>query len=831
MTESYDFKNIETKWQTLWSESREFEVTEDPAKPEFYCLEMLPYPSGAGIHMGHVRNYSIGDVVARYKRMRGFNVLHPIGWDSLGMPAENAAIEHKAHPSRWTLNNIKKMRSQLKRMGYSYAWDREVTTCLPEYYKWNQWFFLKMMEQGLVYRQKGKVNWCPICRTVLANEQAEGGRCWRCETEVEEREQEQWFFKITAYADRLLDDMSLLVSSWPEHVLTMQRNWIGKSVGVRIGFPVVDSSHKIETFTTRIDTIHGATFLILSPEHPMIAELIEGRPEKESVLSFIEHQKSMSYKDRIANAAQKEGVFTGSFARNPFSNETIPIWVANFVLIQYGTGAVMGVPAHDQRDFEFAVQYGLPIKVVIQPPGEKSDAALLDQAYTEEGIVVNSGEFNSLPSPVAIERMTEYIEQKGIGQRNIDYRLRDWGISRQRYWGTPIPIVYCTKCGIVPVPEDELPVLLPEIKEITGTGGSPLNQVEEFVNTKCPKCNEPARRETDTMDTFVDSSWYHLRYTDSKIDTKPLNLKAVDYWMPVDLYIGGIEHAVLHLMYFRFFNKVFKDMGLVKVDEPTVHLLTQGMVIKDGAKMSKSKGNVVEPGELIERYGADSTRLFCLFAAPPEKDLDWNEQGIEGCFRFLGRLWRIAHKYILSTRNLEELPRDAHLSAEAKKLRVKTHQTIKRVTIDIDERLHFNTALSSIMELVNELYRFDLVGETTPESLKVIKETVEALVLLLSPFAPHICEELWQKMGHPNKITFTPWPTYDSELAAEEKIIVVVQVNGKLRSRLTVDYQASDDEIKKEALSDRRVLAHMQGKKIVKTIYVPKKLINFVVKL
>ena len=830
MTESYDFKNIETKWQTLWSESREFEVTEDPAKPEFYCLEMLPYPSGAGIHMGHVRNYSIGDVVARYKRMRGFNVLHPIGWDSLGMPAENAAIEHKAHPSRWTLNNIKKMRSQLKRMGYSYAWDREVTTCLPEYYKWNQWFFLKMMEQGLVYRQKGKVNWCPICRTVLANEQAEGGRCWRCETEVEEREQEQWFFKITAYADRLLDDMSLLVSSWPEHVLTMQRNWIGKSVGVRIGFPVVDSSHKIETFTTRIDTIYGATFLILSPEHPMIAELIEGRPEKESVLSFIEHQKSMSYKDRIANAAQKEGVFTGSFARNPFSNETIPIWVANFVLIQYGTGAVMGVPAHDQRDFEFAVQYGLPIKVVIQPPGEKSDAALLDQAYTEEGIVVNSGEFNSLPSPVAIERMTEYIEQKGIGQRNIDYRLRDWGISRQRYWGTPIPIVYCTKCGIVPVPEDELPVLLPEIKEITGTGGSPLNQVEEFVNTKCPKCNEPARRETDTMDTFVDSSWYHLRYTDSKIDTKPLNLKAVDYWMPVDLYIGGIEHAVLHLMYFRFFNKVFKDMGLVKVDEPTVHLLTQGMVIKDGAKMSKSKGNVVEPGELIERYGADSTRLFCLFAAPPEKDLDWNEQGIEGCFRFLGRLWHIAHKYIPSTRNLEELPRDAHLSAEAKKLRVKTHQTIKRVTIDIDERLHFNTALSSIMELVNELYRFDLVGETTPESLKVIKETVEALVLLLSPFAPHICEELWQKMGHPNKITFTPWPTYDSELAAEEKIIVVVQVNGKLRSRLTVDCQASDEEIKKEALSDRRVLAHLQGKKIVKSVYVPKKLINFVVK-
>lgn len=830
MTESYNFKNIETKWQTLWSESCEFEVTEDPAKPEFYCLEMLPYPSGAGIHMGHVRNYSIGDVVARYKRMRGFNVLHPIGWDSLGMPAENAAIEHKAHPSRWTLNNIKKMRSQLKRMGYSYAWDREVTTCLPEYYKWNQWFFLKMMEQGLVYRKKSKVNWCPICRTVLANEQAEGGRCWRCETEVEEREQEQWFFKITAYADRLLEDMSQLTSNWPEHVLTMQRNWIGKSVGVRIGFPVVDSSHKIETFTTRIDTIYGATFLLLSPEHPMIAELIEGSPERARVLSFIERQKSMSYKDRIANATQKEGVFTGSFARNPFSNETIPIWVANFVLIQYGTGAVMGVPAHDQRDFEFAVQYGLPIKVVIQPPGEKSNATQLDQAYTEEGIVVNSGEFNSLPSPVAIERMTEYIEQKGIGQRNIDYRLRDWGISRQRYWGTPIPIVYCTKCGIVPVPEDELPVLLPEIKEITGTGGSPLNQVEEFVNTKCPKCNEPARRETDTMDTFVDSSWYHLRYTDSKIDTKPLNLKAVDYWMPVDLYIGGIEHAVLHLMYFRFFNKVFKDMGLVKVDEPTVHLLTQGMVIKDGAKMSKSKGNVVEPGELIERYGADSTRLFCLFAAPPEKDLDWNEQGIEGCFRFLSRLWRIAHKYIPSIHNMEELPRDAHLSAEAKKLRVKTHQTIKRVTIDIDERLHFNTALSSIMELVNELYRFDLAGETTPESLKVIKETIQALVLLLSPFAPHICEELWQKMGSPIKITFTPWPAYDPELAAEEKITVVVQVNGKLRSRLTVDYQASDDEIKKEALSDKRVLAHLQGKKIVKTIYVPKKLINFVVK-
>ncbi|TKJ32290.1 leucine--tRNA ligase [bacterium (candidate division B38) B3_B38] len=830
MTESYDFKNLEAKWQSLWAESREFEVTEDPTKPELYCLEMLPYPSGGGIHMGHVRNYSIGDVVARYKRMSGYNVLHPIGWDSLGMPAENAAIQHKAHPARWTLNNIKKMRAQLKRMGYSYAWDREVTTCLPEYYKWNQWFFLKMMERGLVYRQKGKVNWCPNCQTVLANEQAEGGHCWRCETEVEEREQEQWFFKITAYADRLLEDMSQLVPNWPENVLTMQRNWIGKSVGVRIGFPVVDSNYKVETFTTRIDTIYGATFLILSSEHPLIGKLIEGSPEKERVLSFIERQKSLSYKDRIAAAACKEGVFTGSFAYNPFTNKLIPIWVANFVLIEYGTGAVMGVPAHDERDFEFALQYGLPIKVVIQPPGEESDGAQLDQAYTGEGVLVNSGEFNSLPSPVAIERMTEYIVQQGIGQRNVDYRLMDWGISRQRYWGTPIPIVYCPKCGTVPVPEEELPVLLPEIKEITGTGGSPISQVEEFVNTKCPKCNEPAWRETDTMDTFVDSSWYHLRYTDAKIDTKPLNPEAVDYWMPVDLYIGGIEHAVMHLMYFRFFNKVLKDMGLVKVDEPVVHLLTQGMVIKDGAKMSKSKGNVVEPKELIERYGADSTRLFCLFAAPPEKDLDWNDQGIEGCYRFLSRLWRIANKYIPSIRNLEELPKDARLSAEAKKLRVKTHQTIKKVTIDIEERMHFNTALSSIMELVNELYRFDLAGEINPDSLKVVKETIQALVLLLSPFAPHLCEELWQRMGNPNKITFASWPIYNAELATEEKITVVVQINGKLRSRLTVDSQASDEEIKREAMADKKVLTYLQGKKIVKSIYVPKKLINIVVK-
>jgi len=830
MTESYNFKKIETKWQKLWAESNEFEVTEDPAKPEFYCLEMLPYPSGGGIHMGHVRNYSIGDVVARHKRMRGYNVLHPIGWDSLGMPAENAAIQQKTHPARWTLDNIKKMRSQLKRMGYSYAWKREVATCLTEYYKWNQWFFLKMMERGLVYHKKGKVNWCPSCQTVLANEQAEGGHCWRCESEVEERELEQWFFKITAYADRLLEDMSQLVNNWPENVLTMQRNWIGKSMGAIISFPVVDSSLKIETFTTRIDTIYGATFLILSPAHPMIAKLIEGVPEKEKVLYFIKRQDSLSYKERIAAATQKEGVFTGSFARNPFSQERIPIWVANFVLMEYGTGAVMGVPAHDQRDFEFAIKYGLPIKVVIQPPGEKLDAAQLSQAYPGEGSLVNSEEFNSLASPIAIERMTEYIEQKGIGQRNIDYRLRDWGISRQRYWGTPIPIVYCPKCGIVPVPEEELPVLLPEIKEITGTGGSPLSKVEEFVNTQCPRCHEPARRDTDTMDTFVDSSWYHLRYTDPKIDTKPLNSKAVDYWMPVDLYIGGIEHAVLHLMYFRFFNKVLKDMGLVKDDEPVILLLTQGMVIKDGAKMSKSKGNVVVPEELIERYGADATRLFCLFAAPPEKDLDWNEQGIEGCYRFLNRLWRIANKYIPSILPLQGPPKEAPLTAGAKKLRVKTHQTIKKVTVDIEERMHFNTALSSIMELVNELYRFDLSAETTPDSLKVVKETIESLVLLLSPFAPHICEELWQRMGNPNKITFAPWPTYNPELATEEKITVVVQINGKLRSRLTVSAEASDEEIKKEAISDRKVLTYLQGKKIVKSVYVHKKLINFVIK-
>jgi len=830
MTDSYNFKKIEVKWQNLWKESREFEVTENPAKPKFYCLEMLPYPSGAGIHMGHVRNYSIGDVVARYKQMQGYNVLHPIGWDSLGMPAENAAIQHKAHPAHWTLNNIKKMRFQLKRMGYSYAWEREVTTCLPEYYKWNQWFFLKMMERGLVYHKKGKVNWCPSCQTVLANEQVEAGGCWRCETEVEERELEQWFFKISAYADRLLEDMSQLVHNWPENVLTMQRNWIGKSVGARISFPVVDSSRKVEVFTTRIDTIYGVPFLTLSPEHPLIAELIEGNPEKEEVLSFIERQKGLSYQERIAAATLKEGVFTGSFARNPFSQELMPIWIANFVLMEYGTGAVMGVPAHDQRDFEFAIQYGLPVKVVIQPPGNELDAAQLSQAYTEKGILVNSGEFSSLTSPVAIERMTEYIEQKEIGCKSVDYRLKDWGVSRQRYWGTPIPIVYCPKCGIVPVPEEELPVLLPEIKEITGTGGSPLSQVEEFVHTQCPRCHEPARRETDTMDTFVDSSWYHLRYTDPKIDTKPLNPEAIDYWMPVDLYIGGIEHAVLHLMYFRFFNKVLKDMGLVKVDEPVVHLLTQGMVIKDGAKMSKSKGNVVEPYELIERYGADATRLFCLFAAPPEKDLDWNEQGIEGCYRFLNRLWRIANKYIPSIRTVERLPEEAPLSAGVKKLRIKTHQTIKKVTADIEERMHFNTALSSVMELVNEFYKFDLSGEINTDSLKVIKETIEALVLLLSPFAPHICEELWQRMGSPEKITYAPWPTYSPELATEEKITIVVQINGKLRSRLTVDPQAPDEEIKKAAMSDKRVISYLLGRKVVKSVYVPKKLINFVVK-
>jgi leucyl-tRNA synthetase len=828
MSDAYDFKKIEQKWQKIWKEEGSFNVEVEKGMDKFYCLEMLPYPSG-NLHMGHVRNYSIGDAIARFRKMRGYNVLHPMGWDSFGMPAENAAIAHGLNPAEWTFNNIDRMREQLKRMGFAYDWRREINTCTPEYYKWNQWLFLKMYEKGLAFRKKGLVNWCPHCKTVLANEQAEQGFCWRCDTQVEERELEQWYLRITDYADDLLNDITLL-SGWPENVLTMQHNWIGKSIGARIDFPVQDFNHKISTFTTRIDTIYGATFMVLAPEHPLIQQLIENSSEGKIVLQFVEKQKKISTRERIMEGTVKEGVFTGRYAINPFSQKPMPIWVANFVLMQYGTGAVMGVPGHDQRDFEFAQKYNLSIPLVIQPLDSEIKLVDLEKAFSDYGRLANSGPFNDLSSEEAIEKMTAYLEEKGLGERMVDYRLKDWGISRQRYWGTPIPIILCQKCGIVPVPEEQLPVVLPEIKEIKGEGGSPLEQVEEFANTSCPHCNGPAKRETDTMDTFFDSSWYFIRYTAPHLDHIPIDKTTADYWLPVDLYIGGITHAVMHLMYFRFFTKFLRDIGLISATEPATNLLTQGMVLKSGSAMSKSKGNVVDPNCFIENYGADSMRLFILFAAPPEKDFEWYDSGIEGCYRFLNRLWRIVMEYAPLLKDEDFKEEDLNPSTTAQKLRRKTHQTIRRITQDLEERLHLNTDVSALMELVNQLSSFNAEHKPQEDDLHIIKETLEATVIMLSSFAPHISEELWEKLGKKERLSTVSWPSYDPEIAKEEEVTIVIQINGKLRSRFLVSKESTEKQIKEIAFEDSKIKERIKGKTIVKTIYVPEKLLNIVIK-
>jgi len=699
MDERYDPKVIEPRYQKLWEKEKLFKVTEDPSKKKYYLLEMFPYPSGR-IHMGHVRNYSIGDVVGRFLKMQGYNVIHPMGWDAFGMPAENAAIKAKTHPAKWTYENIEYMRSQLKKLGFSYDWDREFATCDPEYYRWEQLFFLQMLEKGLAYKKKSFVNWCESCQTVLANEQVEAGLCWRCNNPVVQREMDQWFFKITAYAEELLEYCDKL-PGWPERVLTMQRNWIGKSEGAEIDFDVEGSNKKIRVFTTRQDTLFGATFMSLAPEHPMVKELVQGKEEEKRVNDFIEKYKRISREDRITGTLEKEGIFTGSYCINPVTGDRMPIYVANFVLMEYGTGAVMAVPAHDQRDFEFAKKYNLPIEVVIQPEGKSINAEELTEAFEEDGILVNSGEFSGMKSPEAREAITRELEKRGQGKKTINYRLRDWGISRQRYWGAPIPVIYCDKCGIVPVPPEDLPVVLPLDVELLPSGASPLPFVESFVNTTCPKCNGPAKRETDTMDTFVESSWYFDRFTCPDYTEGPLDQSKTDYWLPVDQYIGGIEHAVLHLLYARFFTKVLRDLGYLKIDEPFINLLTQGMVIKDGAKMSKSKGNVVDPDEMIEQYGADTVRLFCLFAAPPEKDLDWSEQGVEGAARFLNRLWRLVYEHHESISRVNSYSGKTPPGDASRKLHRKTHQTIKKVTEDIKERFHFNTAISAVMELVN----------------------------------------------------------------------------------------------------------------------------------
>jgi len=820
----YNYKEIEEKWQKIWEKEKTFEVKEDPSKQKFYCLEMFPYPSGM-IHMGHVRNYSIGDVIARFKRMKGYNVLHPIGWDALGLPAENAAIKHGLHPEKWTIENINRMRKQLKRLGFSYAWEREINTSQPEYYKWNQWFFLKMFEKGLAYRKKSWVNWCPACKTVLANEQVINGKCWRCDSQVTQREMEQWFLRITKYAEELLEGHKEL-EKWPEHVIQMQKNWIGKSEGTIIKFPIINSSEVLEVFTTRIDTIFGATFLVLSPEHPLSKKLIEDLPNRNDLLSWIE-RAIQEMRLRRGEELEKEGIFTGKKALNPFSKEEIPIWIANYVLFEYGTGAIMAVPAHDQRDFEFAKKYNLPIKVVIKPENESLEEDALSEAFEDFGILVKSGEFSGLESKKAIGLMSEWAEKHNIGKKAILYRLKDWGISRQRYWGTPIPIIYCEKCGIVPVPYEELPVLLPKEAKFTGEEGSPLEKVASFVKTKCPKCKGPAKRETDTMDTFFDSSWYNYRYTSPKEDDRPLNPEAVKYWMPVDIYIGGVEHAILHLIYARFFSKVIRDLKLTDINEPFPHLLAQGMVTKDGAAMSKSKGNVVYPEEFIEKYGADTLRLFILFAAPPEKDLEWSDKGAEGCFRFLTRVWRLVHENLdLFNRNISYNERE--LSKEALEVLKKTHQTIKKVSEDIEKRYHFNTAISAIMELYNKISQYKEKLKENIQNKAVLKESIETIILLLSPFAPHICEELWELTNHKEYLINTKWPEYRTDLIKEEEITYIVQINGKLRAKLQAPINLDEEEIRERVLAIPSVRNHLKGKSIKKFIYIQNKLVNIV---
>jgi leucyl-tRNA synthetase len=831
MDSNYDPQQIESKWQKRWAEAKAFDVEADAARQKYYVLEMLPYPSG-DIHMGHVRNYSIGDALARYMWMKGYNVLHPIGWDAFGLPAENAAIKRQRHPSEFTFNHIGNMREQLKRLGFSYDWRREIATCVPEYYRWNQWFFLKMFERGLAYRKKSRVNWCPQCETVLANEQVVNGCCWRHEgTPVEQRELEQWFWKTTAYAEQLLDDMKELVR-WPERVLAMQQNWIGKSMGTEVDFGVVELGEPLRVFTTRVDTIFGCTAVFLAAEHPLAEKLVGRSSAPEKLRQDVETIKASAARARVEADLQKVGVDTGFRARNPFNGETVPIWIANFVLMEYGTGAVMAVPAHDQRDFEFCTEYGLPIRTVIVP--EDSDghvpASPPKAAYVEYGKLVNSGDYSRFSSTQAILRMTQDAEEKGFGRLTVQYRLKDWGISRQRYWGTPIPIIYCDQCGVVPVPEEDLPVVLPPNIKLTGRGHSPLADVPEFVNTTCPKCSGAARRETDTMDTFVDSSWYFYRYTAPHFDAAPVDKEAVKYWFPVDQYIGGIEHAILHLIYMRFFTKVMRDIGLVEFAEPVARLFTQGMVLKDGTAMSKSKGNVVDPVEMCAKYGADTVRTYMMFAAPPEKDFDWSDRDIEGAARFLGKVYRLVSKHADRLRSVTVAParRPAPLYPEERRLLRRTHQTLRHVTEDMETRWHFNTDIAMTMELVNMLGEMEgpvAVGGIRPQ---VYKEAIEHTVRIISLFAPHIADELWEGLGHAGPLIRVSWPRFDNELAAEDELEMPVQVNGKLRARIRVAVGAGEEEILARAQAEEKVVQHLAGKEIVKVVIVPQKLINIV---
>lgn len=891
MREKYYPKEIEQKWQQRWADEKTFEVIEAPGRPKFYCLEMLAYTSGRA-HVGHLRNYSIGDALAWYKRMRGFNVIHPFGWDAFGQPAENAAIKEGTAPDKFTYDSIAYMKQQLLRLGISYDWSREIATCHPGYYRWNQWFFIRMWERGMLYRKLAPVNWCPKENISLSNEQASGGTCWRCETPVVQKDLMQWFARITDYADQLLDDLDKLEGGWPERVITMQRNWIGRSYGANVSFPIADLNDSITIFTTRIDTIYGANAIVLAPEHPLLPKLLDGNPNRGQVLEFIEATKQQQRSGRIIEEVEKEGIFVGAWALNPFNNERIPIWTANFVLGGYGTGAIMSVPSGDQRDFEFSRKYELSFRQIkLTADGRNIDPAEMEAADEEWTTVINSDEWSNLPSREANRRMTQYAEEKGFGSGAVTYKLRDWGISRQRYWGTPVPMIHCGQCGILPVPDDQLPVVLPQNVNLKVEGGSPLDYVPEFVNVKCPKCGGAARRDTDTMDTFVDSNWYYFRYCDPRNESAPFDSEKVGYWLPVDQYIGGIEHAVLHLIYTRYWCKVMRDLGLVNIDEPVTRLLTQGMVCKEsykcpehdwlfpeqvnegGAcklcgrpaevgrteKMSKSKKNAVDPIEAIESYGADALRLFELFAGPPEKDMEWSDSGIEGASRYLQRVWRIVHKWQPRLKEFAEGHPDykhpKNLSAPGfeetfdlksvdylRRLQRRTHQLVKAITENFEERLHINTCISSLMELTNELYRFDqavdnngprAADDTTLEGrndVQIASEAFEALIKMMAPVAPHIAEELWESLGHHQSLSREQWPEYNEELALEETIEVAVQVNGKLRSRVYAVAGATDDDLRKAALEDEKVKSAIAGKTVAKAIVVPQKLVNLVVK-
>ena len=823
MNERYNHIEIEEKWQKYWEDNNVFKTVEDETKKKYYVLEMFPYPSGK-LHMGHVRNYSIGDVIARCLKMQGYNVLHPMGFDSFGLPAENAAIQRGVEPGKWTWANIAEMEEQLKQLGLSYDWDREVQTCNPDYYKWMQWIFIQFYKKGLAYKKENPVNWCPSCQTVLANEQVVDGCCERCKSPVGKKNLSQWYFKITDYADRLLDNLDKL-EGWPTKVKVMQKNWIGKSIGAEIDFPIADTDKLLKVFTTRADTLFGVTYMVMAPEHPYVMELVKGTEYEPAVLEYLDKVQHMNDIERTSTTNEKTGVFIGHYAVNPVNGKKVPIYISDYVLMGYGTGAIMAVPAHDQRDFEFAKKFELDIIPVVDPGNDEIDVNNLTEAFAAEGTMMNSGKFDGMNNKEAIEAVINWLDSEGIGKKTVNYRLRDWLISRQRYWGTPIPMIYCEHCGWVPESEENLPVLLPEDVEFTGTGASPLTTSAHFAHCKCPKCGADAKREMDTMDTFLDSSWYFLRYCDPKNAEEAFSKEKADYWMDVDQYIGGVEHAILHLMYARFFQMALYDLGLTKFEEPFKNLLTQGMVNKDGRKMSKSIGNVVSPEEIISKYGADTARLFILFAAPPERELDWSDAGVEGSYRFLNRVWRLVYEFAKDWKG-GSAEYEIKTAAD-KELNYVLNTTIKKVTEDVGGRFSFNTAISSIMELVNELYKYK---ELEDANQAFMEKAIETLVIILSPFTPHICEEMWEGLGYTESLKDVAWPVYDEAALVKDTIEIVVQINGKVKEKLNVSNNLSREDLEKEALSNENVKALVEGKNIVKVIAVPNKLVNIVVK-